>query len=233
MTKEMQKIFTSGISIVCGGSILENVRCALRFLLYLPGVLGVGGLIAGSFLFAGKRDEYRTIALIGLLPFFLAGIILYMPLPQYYAPIASFAIALAIFTGKLPSSMPLKALCIAGNLLLFWLMAPPMQTTGSFYDRDLMHNVKKQLSYIGANSAAVLRTNNELLRTAEVTCGTCKSFYSPLLWDRIWTYMAEKRWHNHYTPNADSADCLFILSDSTDYSRRGINRTIRFERRQP
>jgi hypothetical protein len=233
MTKQLQSLLTSPISTIRGGLFWENVRCAVRFLLHLPGVFGIGGIVAGILLFARKSGGYRTIALIGIAPFFLAGIVLYMPLPQYYAPIASFVIALVLFAGGLPSSRAVKALCVVANVLFFWLMFPPIPTTGPFCDRDLTSGIEKQLSYLGANSAAVLRNNNELLQTAEMTCGTCKNFYSPLPWERTWIYMAERRWHNHYVPSADSADCLFGLTGSADYSHRGIERRIHFERRRP
>jgi hypothetical protein len=229
-TLVMQRQFTSGYSVVCGGSFFENVRSAVRFLLYFPGVFGLGGCIVFAAMFRGKSPRFTALALAATVPFFLIGIILYMPLPQYYAPITGFCITFVLLTGRMPASRRIVAVCIIVNLLFFWLIPRPIEVAGRFHSRSIAATVKKQASLVGANGAKVLLYNNELMRTAEAVFAQCDRFYTPLLWDRIWIYLAQRRWHNRFTASPDSADCIILPVPEENNPGRGFHPDVRIKR---
>lgn len=205
---DMQKNFTAGISVINGGSLFENVRVSLRFLMYLPGVLGAGGLVFLTATVLKKQIGHIPVVLTAAVPFFLMGILLYMPLPQYYATVTGFVFAFILFSGRYNAGKTFTIGCITANLLFFWLVPRPIQPADRFHDRHISTSILKQLSFTGSNGAAVLLEHKKVMKTADSTFAGCSSFHSPLYWNRIWTYLAETRWHTRYVADEDSAECV-------------------------
>ena len=217
-TIDVQRILSSGVSFIRGGLLSENIRCALRFLMYLPGVFGIGTLfiIIGNFRKADPSN--KIICLTAVLPFFGMGILLFMPLPQYYASVTSFILVFMMKTGRLNARGAVLISGIIINLVFFWVVPRPLVPEGNVHNRGIAVNTMKQLSYTGSNGAAVLLHHKKLMNLADATCGTCPTFYSPLLWDRIWKYLARYRWNNRFTADRQSADCILEYRYRSDGS---------------
>ena len=221
-TNAMNVQFYYGSSVILGAPLAENIRCALRFLLYGPGVVGPGGLVLLCFFLKNTRPREWLPPFLALAPIILYGTVFLLSFSYYYASALGFFAMWALLKNGFPRNRKYILLaCALLNLLFFWFIPRPHYEPwrGSFATRSLPENIIKQAGYIGANGRKQALYTRDILTFADTTIGKAGTFYVEpgILWDRIWEFLAQYRWHNTRVHRADKAGVILGFRDD----RRG------------
>ncbi len=217
MTNKMNVKFYEKSSVFMGAALFENVRTALRFLIYSLGVLGPGGLVAVYV--ASKKLSLRQWVpiLLTVAPIVIYGVIFLLSFSYYYASALGFFAVWALQKNGLPQGKKVLVVLTLLNILFFALMPMARYTEwrGSFAERSFTENVAKQLLYAGANSRDLIVNKRDLLTFADTTAGRASSFYAQegIIWDRFWNYLSEHEWGNSYVKDKESAEVIITRSE--------------------
>jgi hypothetical protein len=207
--------FNEASALLYGAPLFQSLRVVTRFILYLPAVLGPGGLYA-VFLVAGKCGRYDLLFLgSAITPFMLYGVIVYMGIPGYYATILGFIFAWTSIRQKInPPARAAVLLSITNVLYFLFIPAPLTKNYSDFRSRPLLNSMVKQASYVGAVGRKVVTGTRGFETFLDRSLARCASFavrdkisYDGIPYFRAWPLLAEQ-WRNRYTPEIDSAECF-------------------------
>jgi hypothetical protein len=207
--------FNEASALVYGAPLFQSLRVITRFFLYLPAVLGPGGLCA-VLLVTGRCDKYDLLFLgSAAAPFIMYGILIYMGIPGYYATILGFVFAWLSIRKKIELSARTAIILSVANVLFFlFIPAPLTKNYADFRSRPLLNSVVKQASYVGAVGRKVVTGTREFETFLDRSLARCASFavrdkisYDGIPYFRAWPLLAEQ-WRNRYTPVIDSAECF-------------------------
>jgi len=207
-------------SIFLGATPFQHIRSATRFLIYAFGVVGPGGLLFIIWTVTNLQKKSLPLLAAAVVPFMLYGILIYLPYPNYYAPVIGFVLVwLSICNRKQISSM-LVLSAVAANCLFFWFMpAPEWYSATSFQNRSVMETVKKQVLYLGANCRNTTIMPKRIMAEADKVFSGCACFAvsdDKLVPERIWLYMSNHVWHNTFAgKNGDCCKFIFNAADGT------------------
>jgi len=222
------KPFNEANALIYGAPLRESLRVILRFFLYIPAVLGPGGI----FLIILSVKHWQRFdwgySACATLPFFLYGVIVYLGIPNYYATITGFLFAWIIIRAQALVSPKMITIMVVANLLFFWFIPAPLTTNyRDFTSRSRAQSVVKQLSYTGAVGKAAVLKNQPFSSCMDATVRKCGSFYvegsieyAGIPYWRAWNIMAERVWKNRFVSTIDSAECVIRRAhtdDSPDY----------------
>lgn len=208
--------FLESSSIIYGASLFSWARSVLRFLIYLPGVLGPGGIILAIFAFKSCDKTDHLYLFFATAPFMIYGFIFYFGFPNYYATIIAFFFVWISNCKDLTISPMVTIVSVLLNVLYFsFAPVPQYEDTTNYSNRRTVQSVKKQLSYLGANGRPYIQHRKNKHAFIDSALSRCECFYDTdkieyggIPYHRIWKLMSMTQWGNTYGDNPDSADCI-------------------------
>ncbi|MDG5814222.1 hypothetical protein QA601_03965 [Chitinispirillales bacterium ANBcel5] len=200
-------------SVLFGAPLLENVRVALRFLLYMPATLGPGGICLVLICLKTLPKKNWIPVILALAPIVIYGTVLLLPFSYYYASGLGFFISWVTVKGGLPEKRKYLLLFLAILNISFFCFMPKAQYQpwrGTYKDRTIVENIAKQLLYTGANSRESALHRRDIIDFAQSTIAKSDIFYveDDILWDRIWCYLSAHSWNNIHTRELEEAELI-------------------------